>query len=167
MKHPNYLPETKAENDAELERMRELANNWGYAKPDSIYSGHTNEIDLEKDWYCPQCNDGTKLKLHKSTTGRMGKPDYQEHASLACPTHYEKCEYTFTNKAERKRRREWWGAGYQFPLTPQEMATVLIGQYDQKIKDSWARARSATEMAEKLTAERAEFVASKLAMCNA
>lgn len=131
------------ENAAELARFKRMAEEWG--RPGEEYEGPTHDIDLNKEWYCPQCCDGTKLLLttppktlmvssgkRKKNQPPLDPPVFYE--SLYCPTYYEICEYGFENIEARRARGVWWSKGYQYPLSRRDLDLIQLRDVERRIK---------------------------------
>lgn len=89
------------EHDKNLER--------GKAWKLTPYSGKFRDINLTQDWYCPDCNDGTKLMLSYSLD------------CLYCPAHSEDCEYEYHNAEGREKYCLFWSKGFNYPLSYKEL----------------------------------------------
>lgn len=81
------------------------------------YMGEFREIDLNQEWYCPNCRTPkTKLVL-----GRNGR-------SLHCPTFHEICEYEYGNKEERDLSGTFLSDNYQWPITILELKKDMLSR---------------------------------------
>ncbi|QGZ14364.1 hypothetical protein [Photobacterium phage PDCC-1] len=88
------------------------------------YTGPFKHLDLTETWFCPRCRDISKPLVLGSSK-----------LTLFCPSNAYKCEYSYSNFEERKKRKSFLSEGYSLPMSLNDVTKHTITQL-QKEKES-------------------------------
>lgn len=107
-----------ANPEQELQYNIEQCETWNALYPTvnfKPYTGPFKHLDLTQDWFCPRCQDLSKplvLSTNKLT--------------LFCPSNAYKCEYSYSNFEERKKRKSFLSEGYSLPMSLNDATQFTI-----------------------------------------